>query len=92
VPPAWSAEEEVARQHTWQLVCELERQLRGLMEIRYQEKYGKAWLDRVHEVLRERWQKTQEQDAWAFAQYDRPTPGLLDYSYLGDLLTLINGQ
>ena len=94
VPTTFVRLQEVAAayQQVWQLICMLERQLRELIQSRYRDKFGEDWLDQVPSAIREGWQRTQEQDTRAFSQYERPAPSILDYSYLGDLLVLVNKQ
>jgi hypothetical protein len=49
-------------------------------------------MNRVDPVLRQAWDDARDKDERAFAHYSRPTSLPLDYSYLGDLLTLINKE
>lgn len=91
-PLIWSSEEETLRQQTWRLICDLEHQLRRLIEARYQSQFGELWLERVPESMRLQWEQVQEQDVRAFQKYTHTASSLLDYSYLGELMVLITSQ
>lgn len=90
--PVWSAEEAAAREVTWNAICELEARLRRLIEARYQTRYGEDWMERVNQEMRQTWAEARAKDERTFARYGQPAPSLLDYSYLGDLLALINAE
>lgn len=90
--PVWSAEETAAREAAWNSICELEARLRRLIEGRYEEHYGEQWIERLDPQQRQIWAQARAKDERAFARYDRPAPSLLDYSYLNDLLALINTE
>jgi len=88
----WGTEAKKARDAAWNGVCEVEYYLRRLVEDRYAKKFGDAWESRVNPELREKWATTQTKDEKTFARYGMPKASLLDYTYLGDLVGLINSQ
>lgn len=88
----WATEVKKARDAAWDGVCEVEYYLRRLVEDRYAKKFGDVWESRVNPELRERWAGTQTKDEKTFARYGMRKSSLLDYTYMGDLVGLINNQ
>lgn len=90
--PIWTPSEAAAREAAWNAICELEARLRRLIEARYQTRYGEDWMECVNQEMRQTWAEARAKDERTFARYGQPAPSLLDYSYLGDLLALINAE
>ncbi len=90
--PVWSAEEAAAREAAWNAICELETGLRRFVAARYEAQYGENWMGRVNQEMRRTWAEARAKDERTFGHYRQPAPSLLDYSHLGDLLTLINAE
>ncbi len=88
----WGVEESKAREAAWTGVCEVEYYLRRLVEDRYAQKFGSEWESHIKPELREKWKLTQAKDEKTFARYGMLKSSLLDYTYLGDLIGLINPQ
>ncbi|MCL4868803.1 MAG: hypothetical protein KJ063_07540 [Anaerolineae bacterium] len=88
----WGADEGKARDNAWKGICDIEYYLRRLVEARYAKKFGDAWESSIKPELREKWIATQAKDEKTFVRYGMSKSSLLDYSYLGDLVGLINAQ
>ncbi len=88
----WGIELGKARQTAWNGVCEAEHYLRRLVEERYAQKFGNDWMLQIKPEMREKWAEAQAKDEKTFARYGMPKSSLLDYTYLGDLVGLINKQ
>jgi hypothetical protein len=88
----WSTDVGRARDIAWKGICDVEYYLRRLVEARYAQRFGDGWESRIKPELREKWADAQARDAKTFARYEMPKPSLLDYTYLGDLVGLINSQ
>lgn len=91
--PVWTPTEKAARDTAWEAICALEARLRRLITIRCQAKYGDTWIiTRVKAELRQEWEALQTREAGLFKKYSDSPPPLIDYTYLGDLLILINQE
>jgi hypothetical protein len=88
----WTTAEELERRNAWKAICELEARLRRLIESRYEAKHGEDWIHQVPTEWREAWTKARTKDERTFAHYEQTPSSLLDYSYLNDLLALINKE
>ena len=88
----WSSEEAKARETALNGVFTVEYRLRRLIETRYAEKFGDDWELHIKPELREKWEVAKNKDEKTFAQYGMSQSSLLDYTYLGDLVGLINTQ
>jgi hypothetical protein len=88
----WGADVAKARHTAWTGICDVEYRLRRLIENRYASQFGEDWESRINPDLREKWASIRAKDEKTFVQYGLPEPPLLDYTYLGDLVGLINKQ
>lgn len=88
----WSADEGKARDDAWKGICDVEYYLRRLVEVRYAKRFGNDWELSIKPELREKWATAQAKDEKTFVRYGVPKSSLLDYTYLGDLVGLINTQ
>lgn len=88
----WVTAEANPREATWSSICQLEARLRQLIQTRYKARHGEEWLEDIDSALRERWARASDKDERAFGQYARSESSPLDYSYLSDLLALINKE
>lgn len=88
----WGLDVAKARDIAWKGICDVEYHLRRLIENSYANKFGEDWESRINPTLREKWASTRSKDEKTFVQYGLPEPPLLDYTYLGDLVGLINKQ
>lgn len=88
----WGAEQGKERHVAWNGVCEVEHYLRRLIEGRYAQKFGNDWMLQINPEMRDKWAESQAKDERTFARYGMPRSSLLNYTYLGDLVSLINKQ
>lgn len=88
----WGAEQEKERHAAWKGVCAVEHYLRRLIEGRYAQKFGEDWILQINPEMRDKWAESQAKDEKTFARYGMPRSSLLNYTYLGDLVSLINKQ
>jgi hypothetical protein len=88
----WKVDELRARDEAWKGICNVEYRLRRLVESRYSLKFGDAWESDLDPESREKWTAAQAKDEKTFAQYGMAKSSLLDYTYMGDLVGLINRQ
>ena len=88
----WGAELGKARHAAWNGVCDVEHYLRRLIERRYAQKFGDDWMLQINPEIRKKWAEAQAKDEKTFARYGMPKSSLLDYTYLGDLVSLTNRQ
>ena len=76
-------------------IGQVERELRGLIEQKYAEKYGERWMPRLqnrYEGMVSHWMRILEKDRAAFRIYGDYNPSALDYAHLGDLIALVTGE
>jgi hypothetical protein len=88
----WAKNIVEARTLAWKDICNLESQIRKLVAIRLERQYGDNWSSKLNPEKVARWKEMRKKDSIAFNEYkkDEPEHFLLDYSYLGDLLEIIN--
>jgi hypothetical protein len=88
----WAKNISEARDLAWKDICNLESRIRALIVIRLENQYGENWLSRISPEKIARWEEMREKDQSTFKDYEhgKSKLPLLDYSYLGDLLEIIN--
>jgi hypothetical protein len=89
---SWLNQLVLLRESTWRLICELEIQLRQIIEARYQERFGDSWIDQINLEWREKWALARKKDDRAFEKYGMTPQPVLNYSYLGELMSMINNE
>lgn len=86
---AWSPEEDHLRQTVWKMTGRLELELRRLIRNRYNNAYGEDWLTQFFPP--DKLAKLQDTQAREEKQFGS-SHHLLDYTYLQDLIELVNRQ
>jgi hypothetical protein len=89
---AGSDQVRAARSGVWDKICDLEAELRVLIVDRYRAHFGADWHKELNPKQIEDWERLRLRDSETFGAYGVSEASLLDYSYLGDLITLINRQ
>ena len=89
---SWLNQTSLLRESTWRLICELETQLRHLIESRYIKQFGDDWDQRINHEWKEKWALAKQKDDRAFEKYGMAPQPILNYSYLGELVALINNE
>lgn len=90
----WPTDTATARDLAWKGICAVESELRQIVAQRYKDQFGDNWESRLSSNPEdvEKWKQLREKDERAFSGYEQPLPSLLDYTYLDDLLAMINRQ
>jgi hypothetical protein len=88
----WPPDEAKERNAALEGIFAVEFRLRRLIEIRYSAKFGDEWVEQIKPEQREMWKIAQIKDDKTFAKYGMTQSSMLDYTYLGDLVGLINRQ
>lgn len=89
---SWEPRMAILRENVWRLICELEVQLRQLIETRYQTRFGDTWVENINLEWREKWSQSKMKDEKAFEKYGKAKISILNYSYMGELMSLINNE
>jgi hypothetical protein len=89
---SWLSQIALLRESTWRLICEFEIQFRRLIEIRYQKRFGDSWTNQINLEWREKWALARQKDDRAFEKYGLTPQPVLNYSYLGELMVMVNNE
>jgi hypothetical protein len=86
---------EIIQQQAKLLVEKVEKRLRSLIAKKYQQQFGRSWVQHISSKFHpmyERWQRYRQKDQSAFKMYNDYAPELLDYALIEDLKDLIVAQ
>jgi len=93
--PAQPGLQEATREVVQDLIRRVEKRLRALIERKYQQQFGKSWLQHIeakHPKMYAYWLRNLQKDKVAFQLYTDYSAAILDYSRLEDLAELVNAQ